>query len=212
MDFRSVKVGNDLLTVYMLSIRQPQPPYPAVQSFIFPLSPQRIRKVPVSMAAVYDTAGSPAQAGVSRDIDAFGMAPFVYDIEGTTGWDRHLTDGFAYTGMAAINRIIDMLYLYAELNQQQRLQNDPSSYILEFSDFFNGEFYQVEPVGPQEFRANERAPLLQYYRFRLVGVRPLDAPLGSSFVMDPIALLLAAQAPTAVGAAIQLTATLLSTY
>lgn len=212
MNFKTLKVGNDLLAVYMLSIRQPTPPFPAVQTFIFPLSPQRIRKIPTAMAVGYDTAGTAAQAGVNRDIDAFGMTPFTYEIEGTTGWDRHLTDGFLYTGMRAINNLKDMLYLYAQLNQEQRLQNDPNSYILEFADFFNGEFYQVEPIGPQIFRADERSPLLQYYQFRLVGVQPISAPVGSVTLLDPIALLLAAQAPTAVADAIQLTATVLATY
>ena len=177
MDFKTLKGLNFQLALYMLSIRAPQPPFPPVSTFIFPLSPQRIRKVFVGMSVPYDTMGTPYQAGVNREIDQYGISPFTYEIEGTTGWDYHMTDGFLTSGLAAIQNLQQMFLQYGELNAIQQANNDPNSYTMEFADFFNGEFYQVEPLGPLEIRASERAPLLQYYRLRLVGVQPLAAPL-----------------------------------
>jgi hypothetical protein len=211
MDFSTIRVPRLQLALYMLSIRAPEPPFLPVETFIFPLSPQRVRKTFTGMSAVYDTAGPPSSAGVTRAIDSYGMSPFTYEIEGTTGWNLHQTDGFAATGQEAMQNIQDMLLTYAELNQIQRLNNDPNSYTLEFSDFFNGEFYQVEPIGPQEVRASDRAPLLQYYRFRLVGIAPIAAPL-IDLAADAIDLLLGTPAASMLTATVALTSSILSIY
>lgn len=178
--FQTIKVPNFHTALYTLSIRTPNPPYLAVDTFIFPLSPQRVRKIATAMSTPYDTAGNPQQAGVKRSIDSYGISPFTYMIEGTTGWDRHLTDGFALTGQQAVQRLQQMIYGYEQLNQQQRMNNNPNAYIMEFGDFFNKEFYQVEPIGPVEIIASDRAPLLQYFRLRLVGIRPLAMPIGAT--------------------------------
>lgn len=190
MDFFTTKVPNFGLAIYMLSIRAPNPPYQAVDNYIFPLSPQRIRKLYTSMSRPYDARGPAASAGVHREIDSWGMAPFEYEIEGTTGWDLHQTDGSAFTGMQSIIRIQDMMLNYAAQNQIQANNNDPNTYTMEFSDFFNGEYYQVEPIGRQGIHASDRAPLLQYYRFRLIGVAPISAAVAEDLSTDPTSQML----------------------
>jgi hypothetical protein len=163
------------------------------------------------MSAIYDTAGAPVSAGVQRQVDGYGIAPPVYEIEGTTGWDRHLTDGFLLTGQQAIQRLQQMLMRYAELNQIQRLNNNPNAYVLEFGDFFNEEFYQVEPIGPIEVRASSRAPLLQYYRIRLAAIQPLSAPIATT-VLDLMAIALQGQPASVTRTTIAATSLLLATY
>ena len=210
-DFLTIKTPNFRQALYMLSIRAPEPPYLPVDTFIFPISPERIRKAPSAMSAIYDTAGAPISAGVQRQVDSYGIAPPVYEIEGTTGWDRHLTDGFLLTGQQAIQRLQQMLMRYAELNQIQRLNNNPNAYVLEFGDFFNEEFYQVEPIGPIEVRASSRAPLLQYYRIRLAAIQPLSAPIATT-VLDLMAIALQGQPASVTRATIAATSLLLATY
>lgn len=211
MDFNTIKVPNFGLALYMLSIRAPEPPYPAIETFIFPLSPQRVRKSFTSMSVPYDTFGTPAQAGVNRDVDNYGAAPFTYEIEGTTGWDLHMTDGFSVPGQLAIQNLQQMFYDYASYNSEQMLNNDPNTYIMEFADFFNGEFYQVEPIGQQDIRASDRAPLLQYFRLRLAVIQPLDAPLLIALT-DAIDIILAMSATTATVGTIALASTVLGLY
>lgn len=209
--FLTVKTPNFQLALYVLSIRAPEPPFLAIDTFVFPLSPERIRKVSTAMSMIYDTAGPPISAGVTRRVDSYGMSPFVYEIEGTTGWDRHLTDGFILTGQQAVQRLQQMLFKYAELNQIQRLNNNPNSYSLEFGDFFNKEFYQVEPVGPIEIRASNRAPLLQYYRMRLAGIKPIAAPITAT-VLDLMAIALMGQPASVARTTLAFTALLLASY
>lgn len=198
MDYFNIKTPNVRAALYMLSIRAPQPPFPPVDLFIFPLSPQNIRKSFTAMTGIYDTAGDPFSGGVERTPDSYGLAPFMYEIEGTTGWDRHIIDGFLYTGLQAIQKVQRMLQRYAQLNQIQKLNNSPYSFTLEFADFFNGEFYQVEPVGPQEIYATDRAPLLQYYRFRWAGIQPIGSPIQAQLASDHVALLLSIPGPATV--------------
>lgn len=213
MNFLTLRAQNFLLAIYSLSIRSPYPPYPPIESFTFPLSPQRVRKTFNSMSAAYDTMGSAAQAGINRQIDRYGMTPFMYEIDGTTGWDFHLTDGFQYSGMAAINRLIDMFYLYDTLNAEQQATNNPNTYIMEWSDFFNGEFYQVEPFKDQSIEASDRAPLLQYYRLRLIGVQPIAAPIEDiSLLADPILQILEGSLPENVANILQFSSTIASNY
>lgn len=211
MNFQTIKVQNFQLALYMLSIRAPEPPFLPIDTFIFPISPQRIRKIFTSMSAVYDTQGTPVQSGVNREIDRYGMSPFTYDIEGTTGWDLHMTDGFAYPGMSAIQRIQQMFFDYDANNAIQRLNNNPNSFTMEFADFFNGEFYQVEPIGPVEIRASDRAPLLQYYRIRLAGIQPIAAPL-VELGTDAIGLLFSTTGPAMLSTTLGLTASVLGLY
>lgn len=185
-NFSTTKVPNLRLALYTLSIRSPGFAQTSFMTYTFPISPASIRKTPVAMSMIYDTAGPPATGGVARTVDSYGMSPVTYLIEGTTGWDRHQTDGMIFTGLQSIQQIEFMLNLYAALNQQQKQANNPALYTLEFYDYFNEEYWQVEPVGPQEIRQSERAPTLQYYSFRLPGVQPVSAPLISDIFADQV--------------------------
>ena len=212
MDFRTTKVPIFQLALYMLSIRAPDASKSAVDTFIFPLSPQNIRKHFTAMSAVYDTAGDPMVGGVIRQVDSYGISPFSYEIEGTTGWDLHQTDGYSMTGQQAIQRIQQMLLDYAQFNQEQRSNNDPNSYTMEFSDFFNGEFYQVEPIGRLEFRASADRPLLQYYRLRLEGIAPVSAPSFEDASSDPVSQVYDASASSTTRDTVSYTGDVLGSY
>lgn len=197
--FSTVKVPNLRLALYTLSIRSPGFSLLSFFTYTFPISPSSVRKSFPAMSAIYDTAGSPLTAGVMRSFDDFGVAPVTYMIEGTTGWDRHQTDGYIFTGLQSIQQIQTLLTLYASLNQQQKQANNPSLYTLEFYDYFNQEYWQVQPVGEQEILQSERAPLLQYYRFKLAGIQTVSAPLISNIFADPVQQLFAAGAGAAAG-------------
>lgn len=195
--FSTVKVPNLRLALYTLSIRSPGFSLLSFFTYTFPISPTSIRKSYSAMSTMYDTSGPPSTQGVTRSFDDFGNCPVMYSIEGTTGWDRHQTDGFIFTGLQSIQQIQSLLTLYAQLNQVQKQANNPQMYSLEFYDYFNGEFWQVQPIGEQEIRQSERAPLLQYYRFQLAGIKPVSAPLISDIFADPVAQLFVAGASAA---------------
>lgn len=173
--FTTLKIPNQRLALYTLTIRSPGYALFPFMTYIFPLSPSSVRKPFTAMSSIFDTSGPPSSNGVTRTVDSYGMAPVMYTIEGTTGWDVHQTDGFTLTGTQSIQQIQYMLGFYATLNQQQKQTNNPNLYTLEFYDYFNQEFWQVEPIGDQEIMQSERAPLLQYYRFRLAGIQPVSA-------------------------------------
>ena len=89
-----------------------------------------------------------SQFGVARIIDQYGMSPLTFVIEGTTGWQKHLTDGFQYTGLQAIRRIQTILEFFAYLNAGQAQAQKTDFYTMEFYDYFTREFYEVVPIGP----------------------------------------------------------------
>jgi hypothetical protein len=196
-NFSTVKVPNLRLALYTLSIRSPGFSLLSFFTYTFPISPSAINKSFAAMSSIYDTAGPASTKGVTRSIDSYGASPVNYTIEGTTGWDRHQTDGYIFTGLQSIQQIQYLLSLYAALNQQQKAANNPSLYTLEFYDYFNQEYWQVEPVGEQEIRQSERAPTLQYYRFRLAGIQQVSAPLISDIFADQVQQLFIAGASAA---------------
>jgi hypothetical protein len=196
-NFSTVKVPNLRLALYTLSIRSPGFSLLSFFTYTFPISPSAINKSFAAMSSIYDTAGPASTKGVTRSIDSYGASPVSYTIEGTTGWDRHQTDGYIFTGLQSIQQIQYLLSLYAALNQQQKAANNPSLYTLEFYDYFNQEYWQVEPVGEQEIRQSERAPTLQYYRFRLAGIQQVSAPLISDIFADQVQQLFIAGASAA---------------
>jgi hypothetical protein len=165
--FSTVKVPNTRLALYTLSIRSPGHSSLSFFTYTFPISPGALRKAPTAMSAIYDTSGPVLKNGVKRDVDSFGLTPPMYTLEGTTGWDRHQTDGLIFTGLQSIQQLQYLISLYAQLNQAQKQANNPSLYTMEFYDYFNQEFWQVEPMGEMEISQSERAPTLQYYRCRL---------------------------------------------
>jgi hypothetical protein len=190
--FATVKVPNTRLALYTLSLRSPGFSQLSFFTYTFPISPSSLRKAPTAMSAIYDTVGPASTQGVTRSVDSFGMAPPMYVLEGTTGWDRHQTDGYIFTGLQSIQQIQFLLNEYAQLNQQQKEANNPSLYSLEFYDYFNGEYWQVEPIGQMEIRQSDRAPTLQYYRLRFAAIKPVSAPLISDIFADPVLQLFSA--------------------
>jgi hypothetical protein len=174
--------------VYRLSIHNPGKAKTALMTYTFPLSPSNIRRTETSMASFYDTPGTPGQYGVSRLVDQYGMAPLIFDIEGTTGWQKHLADGFQYTGLQSVQTIQAYLLEFAKLNADKALANAHDFYTMELYDYFSSVFYEVVPVGPQQVWQDQQKPLLSYYKFHLVGVRSIAAPpLPAGSTSDPIA-------------------------
>jgi hypothetical protein len=211
-NFSTVKVPNLRLALYTLSIRSPGFSLLSFFTYTFPISPSALQKSPTAMSSIYDTSGPPSTQGVTRSVDSYGMAPPTYTLEGTTGWDRHQTDGLIFTGLQSIQQIQYLMSLYAALNQKQKQANNPSLYSLEFYDYFNQEFWQVEPIGPQEIRQSDRAPTLQYYRFRFAAIAPVSAPLISDIFADPIQQLFAAGANAASRGVQSITNSILGIY
>lgn len=129
------------------------------------------------MSSYSETQGTPLQQGVARVVDVYGLTPPIFTIEGTTGWDRHASDGYILTGLQSVQLLAAFLARYAQLNQIQRAAGIAQLYALEFYDYFGDNFWQVEPVGPQILRQAADRPLLTYYRFRWVGVKPVGIPI-----------------------------------
>lgn len=179
--------------LYQLSIRAPGEAFGELMTYTFPITPSSIQTVRTGLSTYAETQGPSQQDGVTRQIDTFGLSPPTFLIEGTTGWDFHSADGFILTGLASMHLLQSILQTYASLNKQQQESGNPQMYTLEFYDFFGDNFWQVEPIGPQILRQSNDRPLLSYYKFRLVGVRPIGVT--ALTVVDLIATSLA----TAVG-------------
>lgn len=172
--FRTIPQPNFNPAIYGLSIRGTFGVL--IAGFTFPLSPTALRKDHNAMANIYDVAGQPAQGGVNRVMDSYGTSPVVFTIEGTTGWQRHSTDGYTQTGLQAIAALEQFFFSYAELNAAQIKNNQPP-YTMEFYDYFRGDFWQVEPWGPQGVRMTSQRPILVYYLYRLAGIQDLTHPV-----------------------------------
>jgi len=172
--FRTIPLPNNRPAIYGLSMRGS---YGSLAGgFTFPLSPGNLRKEYNALSNVYDVRGQPAQAGVNRIMDSYGIAPVVFVIEGTTGWKRHSTDGYMTTGLQAIAALERFFFMYAQINASQAARGQPPI-TMEFYDYFRGDFWQVEPTGPQGVRMGEGKPILVYYAFRLAGIRDLTHPV-----------------------------------
>ena len=130
-----------------------------------------------SLSSFSDTRGPASSQGVTRVVDTYGLAPPVYTIEGTTGFDRHLSDGYVLTGLESMQLLAQFLAQYATLNRRQQQAGNSNTYALEFYDYVTDNFWVVEPVGPQVFRQGNDRPTLVYYRFRWAAVRPAGVPL-----------------------------------
>jgi hypothetical protein len=168
--------GNVQPTLYQLSIRLPGDLLPYA-TYTFPISPAHLRYERPSLSNWFDTQGPPSTDGVTRVVDTYGLAPPLILIEGTTGWDYHMIDGGLITGLQSVQYLRSLLAVYAQLNQQQRETGVSTLYTLEFYDYFSGQFWAVEPIGPQILRQAADRPELTYYRFRWAASRAVDAPL-----------------------------------
>jgi hypothetical protein len=196
-NFRTVKVPNVRLALYTLSIRSPGFSLLSFFTYTFAISPMSLRKAPVAMSAVYDSSGPASKGGVTRNIDSFGMAPPIFMLEGTTGWDRHNIDGYIFTGQQSVQQLQYLFELYAQLNQAQKNVNNPNLYTLELYDYFNQDYWQVEPIGEMEFRLTAQAPMLTFYSLRLAAIQPVSAPIISDIFADPVQQIFAAGASSA---------------
>lgn len=186
--YRNQQVPNMQQAIYRLSIHNPNKARTALATYTFPLSPSSIRRTETSMATFYDTPGTAAQYGVARLIDQYGMAPLIFDIEGTTGWQKHLTDGFKYTGLESIQTVQSMLLRFANLNADKMAAQSPNLYTMEFYDYFSSVFYEVVPIGPQQIWQDKQRPVLSYYKFHLVGIKSIAHALEpANSTSDPIA-------------------------
>lgn len=175
--FSTRPVLNTRLALYALSIRSPGGA--AYQTYTFPISPSALTKEYSALTNSFDVAGTPQQNGVQRVIDGYGITPKTFHVEGTTGWQQHSTDGFVATGIESILQLEQMLALYAQLNATAVAGNQPL-YTLEFFDYFQNDFWQVEPMGRQEFRQSRDRPLIVNYSLHWQGVVDLSAPAVAS--------------------------------
>jgi len=172
--FRTTDVGNGSTpALYQLSIRDPALAFADFLTYTFPLSPAEVRSEPIALSSFSDTQGLPLQSGVSRVMDSYGLAPPLITISGTTGWDRHSTDGYVLTGLQSIILLRNFIDNYIQLNQDQRQVGNPNLYALEFYDYFTSNFWQVEPIGPVVIRQTNDRPTLSYYRLRLAAICPV---------------------------------------
>jgi hypothetical protein len=209
-DFRTAVVGSYQPVLYQLSIRAPGQAFAELATYTFPLSPSALRVERSSLSSFAETQGPPTSQGVTRIVDTYGLAPPVFTVEGTTGWDRHSTDGYILTGLQSVQLLAQFLQRYAELNQIQRQSGNPQLYALEFYDYFNLNFWQIEPVGPQGFRQTADRTKLVYYRFRWAGVAPVGVPpVGEA---DALLTTIATPAATAAIAAAQTASVMLFAY
>lgn len=174
--FRNKPVVNRKPALYQLVIREPQPSNNVYGDFIFPLSPEGIRTRYGALSNVYDVAGTPKEQGVHRIVDQFGNSPPTFTLVGTTGWQKHSTDGYKFTGLESYQELRALFYLYAGLNAQQVEKNLPDMYRMEFYDFFSDEYWEVVPVGEQEFSMRRDRPLLHSFRISLAATKELDKP------------------------------------
>lgn len=194
--FRTIPTPNFQPAVYQLAIRGPQPPYPLIAIFIFPLTPEQLRKTWNAMSNYYDVAGTPSQRGVNRIFDIYGDSPPSFMIGGTTGWQYHSSDGYSLTGLQAIIQLQNFLSYYTQLNQTQIANHIPDMYVLEFYDYFANDFWQVQPMGPQGIDRTVQRPTLASYNFRFEGIRSLSGQYIPP-TPDPIAAAFAIGAPQA---------------
>lgn len=175
--FRTEPVPNYQAAIYALSIRSPGFSALDYLTYTFPLSPELLRKEWMAFTAIYDTAGNAAQLGVNRDADVFGQSPPYFTIEGTTGWQRHQSDGYVYTGIQSMKALEQFIGTYQQLNQSLLSQQQQQLYTLEFYDYFRGDYWQVEPEGPQGVWQAKERPLYINYRFRFAAIQKVNAPI-----------------------------------
>jgi hypothetical protein len=162
---------------YQLSIRAPGQTFTEFATYTFPLSPASLQVEPSAVSSFRDTRGPSSTQGVTRVLDSYGLAPPIFRIEGTTGWDRHATDGYILTGLQSMQLLKQFLSKYEQLNQMQVAAGQSQLYSLEFYDYFSLQFWQIQPIGPQIYRQASDRPLLTYYRFRWAAIRPAGLPI-----------------------------------
>lgn len=195
-NFRTITVPVSQPCMYQISIRAPGQMFAEFSTYTFPLSPSMLQSSRPAMSSFSDVRGPVSSQGITRTVDRYGLAPPLFTIEGTTGWDRHLIDGYVLTGLQSLQLLKQFLERYETLNQTQIAAGNPNLYSLEFYDYFMQQFWQIEPIGPQQIRQTSDRPLLTYYRFHWAAVKPVGMPIAGE--ADALAQTLLT--PTAVAA------------
>jgi hypothetical protein len=195
--FRTMDVPTPGLALYTLALYAPGAWF-SFMTYTFPLSPQSLRREFVSMSTVYDVQGPVLEGGVTRVVDMYGNSPMTFVIGGTTGQKRHSADGYLFTGRQSIDQVLELFTLFADLNQKQMAADSDKMYTMEFYDYYTQNFWQVVPVGPQGITQGIQAPTLQFYQFRLAGIKPVSAPILSNLFADQVGQMFIA-ASSAVG-------------
>jgi len=160
--------------LYALALRMPMPPYLPIAIYTFPLSPSQITREVVGMGNYYDVLGSPQNFGVNRIADMYGQSPPIYTIAGTTGVKYHSADNFLWSGLESIELLMALISQYFSLNASQAQSNSRYNYVLEFYDYYMGQFWQVVPFGPQRIMQSSNKPQLVFYQIRLVATLSLE--------------------------------------
>lgn len=171
-------------SLYALALRAPTPPYVLLFYYIFPLSPQMITREVGALGNYYDVAGSPSNFGVNRIVDVYGQSPPIYNIRGTTGVKFHSRDGYQWSGLESAQILEGMIAQYFSFNSAQAQAGAANLYRLEFYDFYQYEFWEVVPLGPQGISQSSARPQLIYYNFRFVATTSLEQPIAQ--LLDPI--------------------------
>jgi hypothetical protein len=164
-------------------------------SWTFPISPQMYTKTVVSMSNYYDVAGNLKNGGVRRIVDQYGVSPPVWTFRGTTGYKYHPTDGVQFSGMQSLLTLFKIIQRYGG-DQAQNAKKGLKLDIMEFSDYYQQEFWYVVPVGPQGMTRSASAPIIGNYSITLVGIS--DVGSSSSFypLDDPVLNLLSSTDPS----------------
>jgi hypothetical protein len=193
--------------LFRISVYDPQKILYA--TYLFPISPQNIGRSSVSMATVYDTQGTTKENGVHRVIDEYGQAPPTWTLRGTTGYQYHNTDNYQYTGWQSLETIRTLIESFAALNSSQSEYGFPL-YTMELSNYYDNEFWEVVPVGPQNITREANRPIWGYYDFTFVGIKPIQSP--ESTATDPVLSALSLSFNTVLQGAITFASSIAQSY
>lgn len=146
-----------------------------IQRYVFPISPAQLRKNVASMTQIYDVQNIDRNRKIQRYVDLYGMAPPIWNIEGTQGQAYHSTDGFQYTGLQSYQAMQQLFSQYA--SAMTIGQNPPT---IEFYDHYSGDFWEVVPWQVQIFGFSVDRPTFPTYHLVLAGVNDLSGQITSS--------------------------------
>lgn len=162
-DSRIVNVPNTDSATYMLTIEaETQKSNGPHLQYIFPISPSQITSNQHSYNTYYDIPSSVNKGGVHRLIDEYGIAPPVFTIQGTTGWNKLPSSHYTIGGLQAFRDLEDFIKTYNSLNIVANRTQIPG-FKLAFLDFWYHDYWYVTPMGPIRRRQSERQPLLVNY-------------------------------------------------
>lgn len=171
--FPTQKVANSRTTQYSL-VFIPGGNVKKAVTFTFPITPQQYAMQRRSLAAPYDTPGSSKNQNVNRIMDVYGLTPITFKIQGTTGFNKYVTDGFKTTGVDQLRILQGLLETYFS-NAQNSIPDQ-----MQFLDFYYQEFWNVVPIGPVVLSQSKDKPQWIFYDLTLAGVSRVASPPGTS--------------------------------